>query len=167
MSTAAAPPRPAADREVHIVREFAAPRDQVFRAWTDPEQLPSWFAPSGCTIRFARLDIRPGGGFHSCIKTPDGYECWCTGVYREVVAPERIVFTMAVSDAAGNDVEPAAAGMDPEWPAETVVTVTLAEFGGGTRLTLHQTVSEALAKRTGAHPSWLRMLDRLATVAAG
>lgn len=145
-----------------ITRTFDAPRSLVFRAWTDPDRLARWFAPTGCTIAFRALDPRPGGRFHSCIRTPDGHECWCVGEYREVAPPDRLVFTMAVADAAGDRADPAAVGMDPDWPAETVVTVTFVEAGGQTKLTLHQTVSEALAKRTGAHPSWLQMLDRLA-----
>jgi uncharacterized protein YndB with AHSA1/START domain len=145
-----------------ITRIFDAPRDLVFDAWTDPEQLARWYAPNGCTILFRRLDARPGGEFHSCIRTPSGHECWCKGIYREVVIPERIVLTMAVSDANGNAVEPAEVGMDPDWPRETVVTVTFVENGGKTTLTLHQTVSESRAKRTGAYPSWIEMLDRLA-----
>ncbi|MFL6197166.1 MAG: SRPBCC domain-containing protein, partial [Thermoanaerobaculia bacterium] len=86
---------------------------------------------------------------------------WCTGVYREIVEPERIVYSLAAADENGDLAEPAEMGMDPDWPRETIVTVTFAELGAGTQLTLHQTVSEALAKRTGAHPSWLQMLDRL------
>ena len=147
--------------EVLITRTFDAPRELVFRAWTDPEQLAQWYAPHGCTIAFRTLDVRPGGAFHSVIHTPDGKDCWCSGVYAELVAPERIVYTMAVADAEGNRVSPTAAGMDPEWPHETTVTVTFAEHDGRTTLTLHQTVDESIAKRTGAHPSWLQMLDRL------
>jgi len=154
------------DREVLITRTFDVPREAVYRAWTDPRQLPLWFAPTGCTIRFAKLEIRPGGEFHSCITTPDGHECWCRGTYRELAEPERIVFTMAVADAAGSLIEPIDAGMDPEWPRETTVEVTLADEGEGTRLTLRQSVSEIVAKRTGAHPSWLTMLDRLADAIA-
>jgi uncharacterized protein YndB with AHSA1/START domain len=158
----------ATDRDVLISRVFDAPRELVFRAWTDPVQLPRWYAPNGCSIEFKKLDVRPGGTFHSCIRTPDGHECWCTGVYREVVAPERIVYTLVIADAAGNTVGPADVGMDPDWPRETVLTVTFDDLGGRTRLTLHQTVSETVAKRTGAHPSWLQMLDRLAgELAAG
>lgn len=153
--------------EVWIVREIAAPRELVFRAWTDPKQLTEWFAPNGCMIEYRKLDVRTGGAFHSCIHTPDGKECWCAGVYREVVPPERIVMTMAIADAEGNVIDAVAAGMDPEWPQETVVTITFEECAGGTKITLHQTVSEALAKRTGAHPSWLQMLDRLAARLAG
>ncbi len=150
------------ERLVEITRVFNAPRELVFRAWTDREQLLHWFAPRGCTIAFRTLDLRPGGTFHSCILTPSGHQCWCQGVYREIVAPERIVFTMAVADEQGNLVEPADVGMDPDWPRETIVTVTFAELEGKTKLTLRQTVNESLAKRTGAHPSWIEMLDRLA-----
>jgi uncharacterized protein YndB with AHSA1/START domain len=147
--------------DVLIARTFDAPREDVFRAWTDPEQLAQWYAPHGCTIAFRELDVREGGAFHSVIHTPDGHDCWCRGVYMELVAPERIVYMLAVADADGNLITPVQAGMDPEWPRETKVTVTFAEHGGKTMLTLHQTVSESLAKRTGAQPSWLQMLDRL------
>lgn len=150
------------ERMVVITRSFDAPRELVFRAWTDPEQLTRWYAPTGCTIRFVAIDPRPGGAFHSCLRTPDGYECWCKGIYLEIVEPERIVYTLAVTDEHGASVEPSAVGMDPAWPRETVVTVTFSELGGGTKLTLHQTAPESLARRTGAHPSWIEMMDRLA-----
>jgi uncharacterized protein YndB with AHSA1/START domain len=150
------------DREVLITRTFDAPRELVFRAWTDRESLGRWFAPHGCTVQFKTFEFRPGGTFLSCIRSPEGHDCWATGTYREIVPPERIVFSMNIADQNGNSVGPADVGMDPEWPRETVVSVTLAEHDGRTTLTLHQTVSETLAKRTGAHPSWLQMLDRLA-----
>ncbi|HTN76658.1 MAG TPA: SRPBCC domain-containing protein [Pirellulaceae bacterium] len=146
---------------VVITRLFNAPRELVFQAWTDPEQLLRWYAPPGCTIRFRTLDVRPGGAYHSCIQTPDGHHCWCSGSYREIVAPERIVYSMAISDEHGHLLTATEAGMDPAWPRETMVTVTFADRGGRTELTLRQTVLESLAKRTGAHPSWLLMLDRL------
>jgi len=151
-----------ADRDLVITRVFDAPRDLVFKAWTDPEQLKRWYAPRGCEIHFAKLDIRPGGTFHSCIRNPKFHDCWCVGVYREIVVPERIVYDMAVADENGNRVEPADVGMDPDWPKETVVTVTFAAQGDKTKVTLHQTAPESVAKRTGAHPSWIEMLDRLA-----
>jgi uncharacterized protein YndB with AHSA1/START domain len=151
-----------AARDVLITRDFDAPRDLVFRAWTDPDRLARWHAPRGCTIEYRAIDVRPGGSFHSCIRTPDGQECWCVGTYLEVDEPGRIVYTLALSDEDGGPVDPADASKDPDWPRETTVTVTLEDLGGRTRLTLHQTVSEDLAKRTGAHPSWLQMLDLLA-----
>ena len=100
-------------------------------------------------------------------KLSDAYECWCTGVYRVIEKPERIVYTLAIADRNGNRLDAVTAGMAPEWPAETELTVTFTDENGKTRLTLHQTVRESLAKCTGAHPSWLQMLDRLATELAG
>jgi len=152
---------------VVITRVFDAPRELVFKAWTDPEHLERWFAPRGCAVTFKQIDLRQGGSFHSCIRTPDGHDCWCRGVYREIVEPERIVYTMAVSDEQGNLIDPVDAGMDPDWPRETIVTVTFAEQEGRTRLTLHQTVLESIAKRTGAYPSWIEMMDRLDEELAG
>lgn len=151
-----------ADREVFITRVFDAPRELVFKAWTDPVHLARWFAPHGCAITFREIEIREGGSFHSCIHVPEGQDCWCRGDYREIVAPERLVFTMALADEQGNPAEPEEVHKDPDWPQETVVTVTFSEQDGKTLLTLHQSVSETVAKRTGAYPSWLQMLDRLA-----
>jgi uncharacterized protein YndB with AHSA1/START domain len=152
---------PAKDRDVVIVRVFNAPPEAVFRAWTDPKYLKRWFAPNGCAVSFPRLDVRTGGNFHSCIRTPGGHECWCVGVYEQVVAPERIVYTAAMSDADGNLRESVDAGMEEDWPKETRVTVTFEDLGGKTRMVLTQSVLESLAKRTGAYPSWLEMFDRL------
>lgn len=145
---------------------FAAPRELVFEAWTKPELLLQWYAPRGCTIRFAAVDVRPGGRFHSCIHNPSFGDCWCVGVYREIVRPERIVYTLATADSEGNEIEPVQAGHDPRWPRETLVTVTFEDVRGATRLTLEQNVLESLAKHTGAHPSWLEMLERLAALVA-
>jgi len=167
-SSAAPASTATADRELLITRVFDAPRGLVFKAWSDPEHLMRWSAPHGCTLQFYKFDFRPGGVFLHLLRNPTGHDCLCKGTYREIVAPERIVYTLSFADEEGNFVEPAEIGADPDWPRETVVTVTFAEQDGKTELTLHQTVLESIAKRTGAHPSWLQMLDRLAElVAAG
>jgi uncharacterized protein YndB with AHSA1/START domain len=153
-------------RTIRIERMFDAPRELVFDAWTQPEQLLQWYAPRGCTITLVKLDARAGGRFHWCIHNPSFGDCWCVGEYQEVVRPERIVYTLATADRAGNKIEPVQAGHDPRWPRETLVTVTLTDVRGSTRLTLEQNVSESLAKRTGAHPSWLQMLERLGKLVA-
>lgn len=150
------------DREVFITRLLDAPRELVFAAWTDPAQLAEWFAPNGCSVTIAELDVRAGGRLRWGIVTPDGSECLCAGSYREVTVPERLVFSMALVDEMGNRISSAEAGKEPDWPSETVVTVTFEEEAGKTRLTLRQNVLESIAKRTGAHPGWLQMLDRLA-----
>lgn len=149
------------DGNISIERMIDARRDRVFRAWTDPKELVRWFAPVGCTIQFKKLDLREGGSFHSCLTIPGGRECWAKGIYLEISPPERIVFVMAVTDSEGNFVQPIDLGMDPEWPRETVITVTFEDLGGRTKMILHQTASEAVAKRTGAYHGWGLMLDLL------
>jgi uncharacterized protein YndB with AHSA1/START domain len=153
-------------RTVRIERMFDAPRELVFEAWTRPEFLLQWYAPRGCTIHYEKIEVRPGGRFHSCIRNPSFGDCWCVGIYREIVRPERIVYTLATADSAGNEIEPVQAGHHPHWPRETLVTVTLADVRGSTRLILEQNALESLARQTGAHPSWLQMLDRLAELVA-
>ena len=153
-------------RTLRIERRFDAPRELVFDAWTRPEQLMRWYAPHGCTIQLVKLEARPGGRFHWCIRNPSFGDCWCVGVYRQIVRPERIVYTLATADSAGNEIEPAQAGHDPRWPRESLVTVTLADVRGSTLLTLEQNVLESLARHTGAHPSWLQMLERLDEIVA-
>ena len=160
-------PSTSLDPTVLIERSFDFPREVVFDAWTSPELLAAWFAPRGCTLHFARIDVREGGGFHSCVRNPEFGDCWTVAVYREVVRPERIVFSWCIADASGNPVSPQSQGHDPDWPAETLVTVTFAEKNGRTLVTLAQSVSEALAKRTGAHPSWIQMLELLGEALAG
>jgi uncharacterized protein YndB with AHSA1/START domain len=155
-----------ATNEVHIVRTINAPRDKVFAAWTNQQSLERWYAPHGCTIAFRNYRAAQGGEFLSCIRSPEGHECWCSGSYEVFSPPEKLVMTMSICDRDGNIVLPTAVGMDPDWPVTTRVAMTFEDLGSSTRITLHQTVDEALAKKTGAHPSWLQMLDRLADVLA-
>lgn len=144
-----------------IERVFDAPRELVFEAWTNPEFLAAWYAPRGCTIRFASIGVRPGGHFHSCISNPSFGDCWCVGEYLEMVEPERLVYTMTIADSTGKPISAAQAGHHPDWPQQNIVTVTFEEQRGKTLLTLRQNAPLALAKQTGAYPGWLQMLDRL------
>jgi uncharacterized protein YndB with AHSA1/START domain len=152
--------------EVLITRLLNAPRELVFNAWTDPDHLMQWYAPKGCTLRIISADVREGGSILHCISTPGTHDCWCKAFFLEISEPERIVYTLSSVNEEGDPVEPASVGMDPEWPAETTVTVSFADINGKTQITIHQAVSEKLAKRTGAYPSWLSMLDRLEVLTA-
>ena len=147
--------------EVFIEETINAGIERVFNAWTDPEKLLKWYAPDGCTIHFKKIKIKTGGKFHSCISNPQFGDCWCIGEYKKIVPNSKIVFTMINADEKGNPVNPVQIGMDPDWPGETLVVVTLTEEDGQTRLQLRQTVSQELAKRTGAYPSWLQMLNNM------
>lgn len=148
-------------KELLITHLFDAPRAIVFRAWTDPEQLKHWYAPDGCTIEFKSIDPTQGGSFHSCIHDPIHGDCWIKGQYLEVTAPEKLVFSMVMSDQDGNAVSAVQAGKTEDWPEEQVTTVTFEPIGNQTKVSIHQTVSEAAAKKTGAYQSWINMFEKL------
>jgi len=165
----AAPAGKSIAKEVLITRVFEAPLETVFRAWSEAESLKRWYAPKGCTVQACTVDFRVGGRYLTCIAAP-GMECWCAGVYKEIVRPERIVSTMHLADEQGNYLEPAKSHLAkyPDWPGEMVLTLTFEALGPKkTRMTLHQTVSEELAKQTGAYPSWLSMFEKLDQDLAG
>jgi len=155
------PATPRADGFVFIDRVLDAPREVVFAAWSNVERLRHWYAPRGCRVDIFDFDFRVGGGARICIGSPQGGACWARCDYLEIAPPHRIVYALTATDAEGIPTDPGKLGMDPDWPRQTTVTVTFTDRAGKTQLTLHQTASEALAKRTGAHPSWLEMLDRL------
>lgn len=152
-----------AARDLVITRVFDAPRELVFKAWTEPERVRRWWGPNGFTAPFCRIDLRPAGVFHCCMRSPEGRDFWSKGVYREIVEPERIVSTDFFSNEEGNLVAPSHYGMSADWPAETLLTVTLAEQDGKTRLTLkHAALPASGAERDMCEQGWAESLDRLA-----
>jgi uncharacterized protein YndB with AHSA1/START domain len=149
------------DKELLITHLFDAPQELVFNAWIDAEHLKHWYAPEGCTIVFKSINAKVGGFFHSCINDPVHGECWIKGTYHEVRFPEKLVFSMVLTNAQGDDVSANQAGKADDWPEAIVTTVTFAPIGNQTKVTLHQTVAEAQAKETGAYQSWFSMFDKL------
>ncbi len=157
----------AAGRPLVVTRTFDAPRDLVYKAWTEPEHLKHWWGPVGFTFVSFALDLRPGGVFHYCMRSPDGHEMWGKWVFREVVSPERFAFVASFSDAAGNIVR---APFNAEWPLEVLSTVTFVEQGGKTMVTLHgipihATEAERKAFERGLESmqkGWAGTLDQLA-----
>ncbi|MXV15338.1 SRPBCC family protein [Hufsiella ginkgonis] len=148
-------------KELLITHLFEAPRELVFAAWTNPAHLRHWYAPDGCTIEFRSIDVRERGAFHSCIHDPVHGACWIKGVYLEVSAPEKLVYTMVLTNENGDSVESMEAGKPEDWPEEILTTVTFTAVGNHTKLTLHQTVAEENARQTGAYQSWIKMLNKL------
>ena len=140
----------AGERELVITRIFDAPRRLVFQAWTEPDRVARWWGPQGFTTVYHDMDIRPGGAFRVCMRSPEDAEHWKQGVYREVVEPERLVFTFGWEDADGKPGH------------QTLVTVTFAERGGKTELTLHQAVFETIARRDEHQHGWISTLERFA-----
>ncbi len=151
------------EQELVITRVFDAPRELVFKTWTEPEHLVRWWGPKGYTTPFCTIDLRPGGIMHHCMRSPEGREVWTKGVFREIVVPELIVLTDSFADAEGNVVPPTHYGMSPEWPLETLLTVTFDEHAGKkTRVTLRHAGIPSGAERDGAQQGWLETVDRLA-----
>lgn len=147
-----------------IQRIFAASRDRVWKAWTDPALIAQWWGPAGFTAPVIRVDLREGGKYLFSMRSPEGQESWSTGEYREVVPMERLVFTDSFADAEGNVVPASAYGMSGDWPRELQVTVTFEEHGGGTRMTLRQVGIPAGEMLDATVAGWNESLAKLAGV---
>ena len=116
-----------------ITRELNAPCNKVWRAWTEREQLMQWFGPKGFTMPVANLDFRPGGVFHYAMRSADGHDMWGKWIFKEIVAPQKLVLISSFSDAQGGITRhPMAA----DWPLETLSTTTFEEQNGKTLLTI-------------------------------
>jgi uncharacterized protein YndB with AHSA1/START domain len=144
-ATAVAP-----ERVLHITRIFNAPRDVVFRAWIDPEQLVQWWAPEGFSVAFLETDVRPGGAWRKCMRSPDGIDYWRHGVYREIVEPERLVFTYISDDPVSDPVH------------ETIVTMIFEHHGAKTLMTFRQAEFESVASRDAHNFGWTSCMERFA-----
>lgn len=122
-----------------IERVYDAPRERVWAAWTEAEHLRQWWGPKGFTVSRLKIDLRPGGIMHYCLRMPDGREMWGKFVYREIVKPERLVWINSFSDPeGGTTVHP----MSPSWPREMHTLVTFEDLGGKTRVTVQWTPVE-------------------------
>lgn len=156
-------PGPAsAGRELVVERVFNAPRELVFQAWTEPEHVRRWWGPGSFTVPFCEIDPRPGGVFLRCMRSPEGRDLWVTGVFREVVVPERLVFTDSFADAEGNVVPAEHYGLAPGLPLERLVTVAFEEEGGATRVTLRHAGIPPGADRELTRRGWSEGLQGLA-----
>jgi uncharacterized protein YndB with AHSA1/START domain len=155
------------DRQFVISRTFDAPRDLMWKIWTERDHLAKWFGPKGVTIVSAKNDLRVGGVFHYGMKTADGKMMWGKWIYREIVPPRRLVFIVSFSDKQGGVARhPFNAG----WPLETLSTVTFAEQDRKTEVTVRWTPHNATeserktfeTNREGMKQGWGGTFDRLA-----
>ncbi len=142
-------------KELTITRIFDAPRELVWKAWTDPKLLARWWGPMWFTNPVCEVDLRPGGAILIHMRGPDGVVYPMKGVFHEIVEPERLVFTSSSVEGKGDTTL-----------LETINTVTFAELDGKTRLTLHAVVvkstPEAAWMLAGMDEGWNTSLDRLA-----
>jgi uncharacterized protein YndB with AHSA1/START domain len=157
--TVTADTKPLVGRELVLTRTFDAPRSLVFKAWIDPKHLAQWWGPKGFTNPVCDMDVRPGGAIRIVMRAPDDAPAQfrgdhpMTGVFREIVEPERLVITTAVDDADGNRV------------LEVLNTVTFVEHNGKTTLTMHARVviatAQAAGMLAGMEMGWTQSLERL------
>ena len=147
------------DRELVLTRLIDAPREKLYRAWTDAELLKRWFAPKPWTTPHAELDVRPGGASLVVMRSPDGNDMPCPGVYLEVVPNQRLVFTDAYTST-----------WQPSQKPFMTVILTFEDEGGKTRYTArvrHWTVADREAhEKMGFHHGWGQCADQLAALAA-
>jgi uncharacterized protein YndB with AHSA1/START domain len=146
---------PSADRELVLTRIIDAPRERVFKAWTT--KLPQWWGPHGMTTPVCEMELRPGGIFRTVMRAPDGAEYPTKGIFLEIMAPARIVFTDAF-----------APGWVPDPDAFFTAVTTFDDLGGKTKYTaraLHWTVANREKhERMGFYQGWGESIDRLAAL---
>ena len=154
----------AATEALIITRTFAAPREQVWQAWTDPERTKRWWGPKDFTAPVCKIDLRVGGTYLNCMRSPEGQDYWSTGTYREIVAPARLVCTDSFADKDGNIVPASYYNMSGDWPLALQITVTLEEQEGKTLLTLRHDGLPAGEMRTMCAAGWNESFDKLAMI---
>jgi len=139
-----------AERELVITRLFNARRELVWKAWTEPERVLQWLGPKDFTALAFKMDRSPGGAWHSRMRSPEGTEHSNRGVVREVVEPERLVFTFAWDDEDGKP------------GREMLITITFEEHRDQTAMTFSQAVYESVEDRDGHQGGWSESFDKLA-----
>lgn len=136
-------------RELVITRVFDAPRDLVFKAWTDPEQLARWWGPRNFSTTSVALDSRPGGAHRTCMRSAEGKDYWSGGVFREVVEPERLAFTFTWDE------------FEDQPTHEMLVTVTFTAEGDRTRMVFRQTPFLRREDCESHREGWTECFDKL------
>jgi len=143
---------------LRIERTIRAPRERVYHAWVDPEEMKKWSAPPGMTIPEGLQDLRVGGKFRAVMLEADGTQHIAVGEYREVTPPSRLVYTHAWIR---NN------GTSSETTVETIVTVEFFEEEGKTRVVLTQTGFDNVAARDGHVGGWSGVFDKFVKLLEG
>ena len=139
---------PVSETTLHLKRTFTAPREKVFRAWTDPEELKKWWGPEGYATPSAQVDFRVDGRYRLGMKKlPDGEVFYLSGTYREVKPPEKLVYTWSWE-------------ARPEF-GETLVTVEFRAMGNSTEVVLTHELFPNEKARQDHDNGWNSCLDRL------
>jgi uncharacterized protein YndB with AHSA1/START domain len=159
-------------REMVISRIFKAPKEFVFKAWTDPEMIKEWWGPKGFTAPVIKVDLRNGGSYLYAMQGEDGKLYWSGGEYIKIEEPNQLVVTDYFSDEHGNKLSPADYGLDSSFPEESTVTVKFEDEKGKTKLSIIYELPESEAARkaiehSGMNEGWNSSLDKLQELVEG
>jgi uncharacterized protein YndB with AHSA1/START domain len=154
-----------------LTRVFDAPRNLVWKAFTEPERMKQWWGPKGFKVIASKMDLRPGGTYHYGMQAPDGKAMWGKFVYREIAPPEKLVFINSFSDENGSITRHP---MSPTWPLEMISVFTFEDLGGKTRFTIrwsaHNATDEERKTFDSSHDSmtqgWSGTMEQLAAYLA-
>jgi uncharacterized protein YndB with AHSA1/START domain len=150
-----------------VTRIFDAPRELVWKAWTDPKYVMQWWGPKGFTSPVCKIDFRVGGKFLYCMRTPDGQEFWNGGEYHEIIPYEKIVSSMYFADPDGNRVEAAHYGIEHEAIADEYDVTLFEDLGNGkTKLTFIGNETMEDATKSGQLEGMNQILEKAAAVIA-
>ncbi len=154
-----------------FVRVFDAPRELVWKAWTDPEMIKKWWGPKDFTSPVAKIDFKVGGKYLLAMHGPKGTEfdkdLWSTGVYKEIVPMEKIVVTDSFADEKGNIVPPTQYGMPSTFPTEATIIITFEELTDNkTKMTVHYPSAEGIEGEMlkNMTQGWNQSIDKLVAI---
>jgi uncharacterized protein YndB with AHSA1/START domain len=147
--------------EITIERRFNADQGRVWKAWTDPEVMRQWIGPKGFTVPFSKIDLRVGGRYLYCMRSPDGKDFWSTGVYKVITPMSKLVLSDSFADADGTVVPASHYGMPGTWPLEMIQSVELTEEDGETKMRLvHTGIPDGPASEM-TKAGWNESFDKL------
>ena len=158
---------PAKSPDFVISRVFDAPRELVWKCFTEPERMKEWWGPKGFKSVASKMDLRPGGRYHYCLQSPTGAAMWGKLAFREIAPPERMVLINSFSDEAGGTTRHP---LHQAWPLEMLSIFTFEEQPGGkTKVTIrwspHNATEEEQKTFDASHDSmrmgWTGSLDQL------
>jgi uncharacterized protein YndB with AHSA1/START domain len=150
-----------------VTRVIDAPREIVWKAYTQPEYVQQWWGPKGFTSPSCRSDFRVGGMFLYCMRSPDGQEGWTGGQFHEIIPHEKIVYSLYFADSDGNRMEPEEIGVEHEAIDGVYDEVRFEDLGDGrTKITLIGNESMESARAIGQFEGNQQILDKLAAVVA-
>lgn len=152
--------------ELVITRIFNAPREKVWKAWTDPNETMKWWGPKNFTSPIAKIDLRQGGKYLFCMRGAPGpgapvQDFWSTGTYKEIIPMEKLVFTDSFADENGNVVPATHYGMGADFPLEMEVIITFEDLGDKTKMTLRHIGLPAAEIKELTSGGWNQSFDKL------